>query len=89
MSQTNKSVFQLKIDSYKSDKYVFDNVSVTTWRRNKWYSRKPWIQFKKEFESNDKLLNLITIHERHSKSECSEKEDVQASISIHMTDMFT
>ena len=45
-------------------------------------------QSKKIFKSNDELLDLITIHEMHSESECSQTEDVQASIITALTDMF-
>ena len=34
------------------------------------------------------FYNLITIHEMHCEPECSETEDVQASIIMIMADMF-
>ena len=39
------------------------------------------------FKSNDELLDLITINEMHSESECSETEDAQASTITALTDI--
>ena len=43
-------------------------------------TQKSRTQSKKIFKSNDELLDLITIHEIQSESECSETKNVQASI---------
>ena len=40
------------------------------------------------FISNDVLFDLLIIHENNSESECSKREDVQASIITALTDMF-
>ena len=51
-------------------------------------TQKSRTQSKKIFKSNDELLDLIKIYEIHSESECSETEDVQASMFTALTDIF-
>ena len=51
-------------------------------------TQKSRTQYKKIFKSNYELLDLITMHEMHSESECSETEEVQASINTALTYMF-
>ena len=50
-------------------------------------TQKSITQSKKIFKIKGWAANLITIHEIHSESECSEIEDVQASIITALTDM--
>ena len=83
-----KKVFQLASRELKCKKYVFDNSQIEDSEEETTYTtHKSRTQFKKIFNSNDKLLNLITIHEMHSESECSETENVHASIITALTDM--
>ena len=51
-------------------------------------TQKSRTQSKKISRSSDEILDLITIHEMHSESECSETENVQAFIITALTDMF-
>ena len=55
-------------------------VSMMTLNNNNWCNIKLCIQTKIVLKSNDELLNLVTIHEMHYESECSNTEDVHASI---------